>query len=204
MLGDLVEPEAFLPGAVEIVVARVACLYRRLNEYRPETVRAAQVHHIERATYAVEIIGSALVVLRPFEVGEHIAPAPAWVALCGPVVVVRAMAPRIDHGIDRARSAQHLAAGLVPAPPVQAGLRHGLESPVGLPALRHQRETGGAVDQHAAVGGAGLVELRDQPEERALEPMDELPVTLPEFVSDELIGPAPALRVAPSRRPALR
>ena len=151
LVGDLVQAHALLVRAVEVVVARKARLDRGLHEHRPEAVGRAQVHHVQRAARAVELVGAALVVLGLAEVRQHVAPAPTRVAQRGPMVVVGAVAARVDHRVDGARAAQHLAARLVGAAAVESRLRHGVEFPVGLPGLGQQGEAGGAMDQHAAI-----------------------------------------------------
>ena len=105
---------------------------------------------------AMEGVAAALVVLGAPEVGQHVVPAPAVVAFARPAVVVLGLAAHVDHGVDRARAAEHLAARLVAAPAAEAGLRHGLEGPVVGAVLGQQREPGGAVDEDALVGRPGL------------------------------------------------
>ena len=119
-------------------------------------MRRRQVLDVERAAGAVPGVGAALVVLGPLEVGQHLGPGPAGVARGRPVVVVARLAAHVDHGVDRARAAEHLAARLVAAAAVQPRLRHGLEGPVGGAVLRQHGEPGRAVDQHALVDRAGL------------------------------------------------
>ena len=152
----LVRADAFLLRAVEVGIDRPARLPTGLDEGFDQWIRAAQVHHVERPADAVVGIGTALVVFGPPEPRQHVVPAPALVAQRRPVVVVARVAARIDHRVDRARAAQHLAARLVAAAAVQAGLRHGLKAPAAGPRARHQRQPGGAVDQHAGVGRAGF------------------------------------------------
>src|SRR5207248_10694799 len=61
---------------------------------------------------------------------QHIVPAPAVEPELPPMIVVRRLAAHIDHGVDRRRAADHLAAWIVQAAAVQAGLRLGLETPI--------------------------------------------------------------------------
>jgi hypothetical protein len=129
----------------------MAGLHRGFDEDAPEAMRAAQVHDVERAAAAVEGVGAALVVLAALEVGQHVGPAPAGIARGGPGIVVLGLAAHVDHGVDRARAAEHLAARLVAAAAVQPRLRLGRERPVGAAGLAEQRESGRAVDQHALV-----------------------------------------------------
>ena len=80
---------------------------------------------------AVHRARAGVVVLRLEEVGQHVVPAPAEVAELAPVVVVRRLAPHVDHAVDRRAPAQHLAARVDEAAPVEAGLRRRLHHPVG-------------------------------------------------------------------------
>ena len=130
LLRHLVHPDAFLFDAVEVRIAAKACLHARLDEGVRDRVRRARIGDVERPAGAVEVVRTAFVVLHALEYRQQVLPAPAWIAERRPVVVVLRMAADVDHRVDRTRSAEHLAARLVAAPAVQAGLRHGLESPV--------------------------------------------------------------------------
>src|SRR6266446_147010 len=75
-------------------------------------------------------IGAALVTFRTLEIRQHLLPRPALASKRCPVVIVGVMAADIDHAVDRARSAQRLAARLVASASVEPRLRHCLEGPV--------------------------------------------------------------------------
>ena len=64
------------------------------------------------------------------ETGQHVVPAPAGEAELAPVIIVGGLAAHVDHGVDRGRAADHLAARIVQAAAVEAFLRLGLEHPV--------------------------------------------------------------------------
>ncbi len=104
-LRDLVEPNPFLLGAVEIVVAAVARGHRRLHETLRDRVAGARVAHMQRAVAAVQRIVIAardtLVAFRSLEVRQHGVPAPAGAAERGPVVVVVPVAAGVDHRVER-------------------------------------------------------------------------------------------------------
>jgi hypothetical protein len=70
LVRHLVEADAFLALAVEVGVDRVTRLPRRLDEDRPEAMRAAQVHDVERTALAVECVAAALVVLGALKYGS--------------------------------------------------------------------------------------------------------------------------------------
>ncbi len=105
-LRDLIEADAFLIGAVEVVVRLVARFHRGLHETLRKRVPVAQVGHGERAAVAVPRIGAALVALGAAEVRQHVLPRPAVAAQLRPFVVIERMAARVDHRVDRARSAE--------------------------------------------------------------------------------------------------
>ena len=156
LLRHLVQAHAFLQRAVEVAVQRVAGLLRGLHEELGRARRLLQVHHVQRAARAMEGVAAAFVVLGLQEVGQHVLPGPARVALGGPMVVVLVLAADIDHRVDRTGPAQPSAARLVTQPAVQPGLRHRIEGPVDLTVRLADRETDRAMDQHALVDGAGL------------------------------------------------
>ncbi len=155
-LRDLVGPDAFLLRAVEVVVDGKACLATGVDERLQGLVGAAQVRHVERTLAAVVLVGDSLVVLGTAEVRQYFVVGPTRVAFGRPMVVVGPVAADVDHRVDRARAAQHLAARLPADAAVQALLRHRVEVPVGDVPLGEQRETRGHVDQDVVVHRAGL------------------------------------------------
>src|SRR5271166_2588862 len=84
--------------------------------------------HVDRATLAVLVIVDE-VVFHPSEVRQDIVPAPS---IESPVVVVSLAAPDPSHGVHRAASAEHLAAGLVDPAMGATRLRFGEVVPVDL------------------------------------------------------------------------
>src|SRR5262249_14576124 len=81
----------------------------------------------------------------------------AGVAEVAPAVVVRAMAADVDHRVQAARPAEHLAARPEHAPPAYLVLRLGLERPVVLAAPEHVVEAAPA-DEERPLAHAGLEE----------------------------------------------
>ena len=61
---------------------------------------------------AVQRVLAALLVLGAAEVGQHVVEAPAGIAELAPVIEILGLAAQIEQAVDRARSAQHLAARL--------------------------------------------------------------------------------------------
>ena len=74
--------------------------------------------------------GAPFLVFRFFEVRQDIGVAPSRVAQGAPVVVVVAVASRIDHGIDGARPSQHLSPGYIDGALLQVFLLFGRVAPV--------------------------------------------------------------------------
>jgi cell division inhibitor SulA len=71
-LRDLIEPDALLLGAVEVVVGAMTRFERRGNEARRERVGKAQVGDAERAVRAVPRTLIARVAFRAQEVRQHV------------------------------------------------------------------------------------------------------------------------------------
>ncbi len=126
LLGELVEPEPLLVGVVEVAPPAHLELLGRLDEHLVERVGPLRVGHVQRPAGAViGRVAQRLVVLRPAEIRQHLGVRPARAAERSPFVVVARMAADIDHAVDRARPAQHLAArdddlapaGIAPASP---------------------------------------------------------------------------------------
>ena len=89
-----------------------------------------QIGNRQRPADAMEIVGAALLIFRFLEIGQHIVIAPAAVAVLAPAIVILVLAAHVEQAVDRARSAQHLAARLKHTSPVQSRLRLGLVHPV--------------------------------------------------------------------------
>jgi hypothetical protein len=160
LLGDLIDAEAHLMRAVEVGVHRQLQLPTGFQKIALERIAGSDAGDIQRTAGAVEAILHHLVVLGFLEVGQHIVIGPAGVAERRPAIVVGAMAADIDHGVDRARSAQRLAAGLVADAAVQAGLRHRLKGPV----IGFGRHLDGNPDRgldHPIVAGAACLQQAD-------------------------------------------
>ena len=68
--------------------------------------------------------------LGPPEIRKDIVPAPPGIAHLAPAIVIPCLPAHVDHAVDRGTAAQHPAPRIVQRPPVQAGLRLGLQAPV--------------------------------------------------------------------------
>jgi hypothetical protein len=111
---------------------------------------------MQRAALAVIHAIEFGIILRTFEIGQHVGIGPAGIAQRRPVVVVAAVAADIDHGIDRGRAAETLAAWLIADAVVEAGLRHGIEGPVVDLAGDHQDHRARRGHDPVVAGAAGL------------------------------------------------
>ena len=119
---------------------------------------AAQVAHVQRAAVPVVlVVGKTMAVLGALEQRQQIGVAPAGVPRRRPAVVVVAVAPRVDHGIDRAGATQHLAARLESLAAVEPLLRRGEVVPAVHQAERHHDDDAQRrAHEHRVVLATGL------------------------------------------------
>ena len=139
LAGALIDPDPQQVFAI-VEVGRMgqAHFLSRLDEDIDQRVGFGKILHIQGAALAMGGIGTALVMFGAHEIGQDLVPRPAPAAALRPGVVIAAVAPDIDHAIDRRRPAQHLAARPEQAAAVHMFLRLGLEIPVhGFPADQH-------------------------------------------------------------------
>src|SRR5579864_1334871 len=130
LLGYLVEPEPLLRGAVEIRIARKTSLLRRIHKGVRHRIQTAKIGYIQGASRGVVFRGAALLILRFLEIRQNVGKAPARVSQVMPGVIIAVIASDIDHGIDRAASAQDLAAGPIQFAVLQLRLSLSVERPV--------------------------------------------------------------------------
>ena len=172
----LVVADAVLFRAIEIGVEPKPRSLRRVDEDIAKRMHVASAAaDVEGAAAPAKRISALCIVLhRPVSL-EHFLPTPAGIAGNLPVFEVLGMAADMNHGVDRTRATQHLAArpvvfssaqtrirlGLIH--PVQRGIVEGLavaerhldiEAPVAAARLEHQHPVAAAgrkpVGQHAA------------------------------------------------------
>ena len=155
LLRDAIEPEPFLGGAVVIVVQRQSDLLACLYECAGQRIGIAQVCDVERPSNTVILGRPRLKVFRPLEQGKQIGVAPTLVAQRCPMVVVLGVATLVNHCVDGAAAAKHLAARIEHPASVQRGLRFGLIRPVHL-TLEELWKHGGDVNFSFRVGRAGF------------------------------------------------
>src|SRR6516164_5869953 len=111
---------------------------------------------MQRPTDAVEIVGTALLVLRLLEKRQYRIPIPAFAAALAPAVVIGRCAAHIDHAVDRAGAAQHFAARLIEGAVVELLLGLALEHPVDPRVGKGLGVTERDVDPRVAVASSGF------------------------------------------------
>ena len=87
---------------------------------------------------------------------QAIVPRPAAVSELRPMVVVLGLATNVDQSVDRARSAEHLAARVEDRTASGARIRLSMETPAQRRMIKQLHEAGGDVDVGAPVAPAGL------------------------------------------------
>src|SRR5712671_612781 len=102
--------ETLLARAVVVGGRRMARRGARGREGVDQRIGETRGAHRERAVAAAEIAGAAFPRFLPAEIGQHMRIGPFRQAGGRPAVVVAAVAPHIGHGVDRGRTAHHLAA----------------------------------------------------------------------------------------------
>ena len=108
---DLVDPDTLLRAAVEIGVEREAGLAGRLDETTRQRMQAGRyVADMHGAARAAPEVRTRLVVLERLEDWQHVLVGPAGVALRRPSVEIAWVPADPDHGVDRTRPAEQLAA----------------------------------------------------------------------------------------------
>ena len=128
---DVVHRAALEPGAVVVGGQRQVQLAASGQKIVHDRVRLpAHRGDANRSTSAALGGVASRCVLKPLKHRLHIGPAPAGVATFAPVVKVAGLTTHIDHGVDGARAAQHLATRRVHGAPVQRRLGHGAVHPV--------------------------------------------------------------------------
>ena len=136
---------AFLVLAVVVGIVRNADALGRRDQAVVERAALVAVGDLQRAAAAAQFVRAARIAFDAPENRQHVVPAPAAVAQLRPVIVVLRLAAHPHHAVDRARSAEHLAARHRDVAPAGRGLGLGLVEPVHARAIDEAREA----DRHA-------------------------------------------------------
>ena len=156
LAGDLVEADALLLGAVEVVGGLEARGDSRVDERVAELVGVATVLDPQRPVGAVERPAEPGVALGLDEVRQDVVVAPAVGPVrVAPLVVVGPVAADVDHGVHRRAPAEGLHPRPVGAASGELLLRCRLVAPVPL-GLEQRGESGRQVDHVVVVLGPGL------------------------------------------------
>ncbi|MNE27892.1 hypothetical protein D3C80_1213150 [compost metagenome] len=130
-LVDLKVSTALVIPGVEVSNAGDAALRRRFAERIEDRPGVALLLDPPLAFIAMGFAGAAKVVFAGLEQWQHILPGPSGIALLGPAIVVASLAAHVDHAVDGRTATEHLAPWITQGTAIEAGLRLGLETPVG-------------------------------------------------------------------------
>src|SRR6516225_6283615 len=95
-------------------------------------------------------------VLRLHEIRKDVAPPPAGIAGGCPIIEIARLAADVDHGVDRARSTEDLAARPVARPTTRPWIGFGQEHPVDSPVIEGAAVSDRRTDPEAAVAPSRL------------------------------------------------
>ena len=155
--GHLPQAKTLFARAVEVVGQAITQPLAHFQKAAANRVHlVGKVAHPQFAARAVVIGRAPDVVLRFFEIRQHIAPAPAGVARVAPVVKIAFLAAHIDHGVERAAATQHFAARPVRGAVAQRRVGLGGVHPVVVRVGECHAVTQRHLDQRAAVRAASL------------------------------------------------
>ena len=129
---------------------------RGVEEQFGERALVTRIGNVQWAALPVEAILELFVVFSALEQRQHVIVRPAGIAKRGPVVVVPPVSSHIEHRIDRARAPKGLAARLISAAAIQAGLRYRLVRIVVDFGWHHRDEARRRMNQDALVPPAGF------------------------------------------------
>ena len=156
--------EALLPVAVDVIGAGVAGLLAGAEERLEERVRGRTALEREGAVVPTERVAGIgrEAVLHPVEVGQAVRVVPGLHARVGrPALVVQRVPALEDHPVDAARTAEHLAAGVVDPAAVHLRLGLRLVLPVVEAAADREGEGGRHVDEDVP-GGVVATRFQDE------------------------------------------
>ena len=118
--------------------------------------RTGDFADMQWAAGAMPGAGAQRVILHALVDRQDVAPSPARIALRLPIVEIARLAAGIDHGVDRARPAQNLAAGKVVVAAAQTRNRLALIHPVHAAVIEGLAVADRQLDPESPVRGPGL------------------------------------------------
>ena len=110
LLGNLIVSEAFLLAVVVVAIARIALGCGRIDERIKQFGALDHVGDVQQAAATARLVATWLEMLRLAEIRQDRFIRPAAIAELRPGIVVERVAADIQHAVDRARSAECLAA----------------------------------------------------------------------------------------------
>ena len=123
--------ETFLLETVDVFGQRIAGLPARLEERLEQRIRRRPPLQLQWALAAAVLVRAGETILHLLEVGQAVGIVPRRHTLIGgPPFVVERIAPLEDHPVDRRRSTEHLAPGVVDPTAAHERLGLGLVLPV--------------------------------------------------------------------------
>ena len=153
----IVPSEPFLARPVEVVGDRISRLLPRGDQRVVERAVGFPGGNAQRPRAAVQRTLPAMMPFEAPEIGQHIVERPARQPQLPPLVVILAMAARVDHAVDRRAAPQPLAARPPQPSAVEVRFGFGLEPPVALVAALDKRaDARRHAHQHPVVAPARL------------------------------------------------
>ena len=156
LLRHLVIAEPFLLAVVVVRIARTAFGRGRIDERIQQFGAFDHVGDVQQAAAAARFVAARLEMLGLAEIRQHRFVRPAAIAELRPGVVVERIAAHVQHAVDRARSAERLAARDRDRAALDVVLRLGGEVPVVARAVQQLGEADRDVDPHGIVLRSGL------------------------------------------------
>ena len=126
LLVDVKGADAFVVAAVEVGNGFDAGLFGGGAEGVEQIPAHPRRRNVPFAADGMRVAFAEEMIFVPFEKRQHVVPAPAGKPELAPMVVVGGLAAHIDHGVDRGRAADHLAARIIEAAAIEP--RHRLRS----------------------------------------------------------------------------
>ena len=128
----------------------------RLTKRIEDRPRQALLLYAPLTALVVEFRAAGKMVFALFEQRQYVFPSPARVARRRPAIVVLGLATHVDHAVDGRAAAQHFAPWVTQGAPLQAGLRLGLEAPVGAWVADAEQVADGDMDPGVVVAATGF------------------------------------------------
>ena len=156
----LVIADALVGPAVDVLAEGEADFVRGRDDRAADLRRLGKLGNHQRPIGPPRVVTGGLTTpaLRLIEIRAHVLVGPAAIAELRPVIVIVGLAANIEQAVDRARSAEALAAREEDRAPARLRLRLGSIAPGYFRVVEKAQEAGRNVDQRMGVTSAGLDE----------------------------------------------